>query len=576
MTDNISNRFAAVTEKLRATQGETTAETGLAKFRRRETKEQDNTSTRPDGETTAIFKILTDTSLDPSERAEKIAEMLFFNEENPEENVKSIAENQAVVAQLLKSFVEHNKQSIILTRDNPLSELRTGIKEVFERYHALLSGREDLKDKLVLIDGIISQHGGAEGLIKALLSAKDKQLEKEALDRGLFDARSVVERLDGEVRTLDQSSLSLQHKIADNEGDAFLFFKGEKKRQLAEDRRARADVDAQLTLKRQDMEKANTVLTGKATELHAFVSAEDYQVHQQILEVLDIGTEEFKGKLTALSEITLGYIDDTSETLEGVRGQLEKLLDRVTNVHTMTQNTVENVSILLDAQEKAQKNNALKLKELESEEVTGGVASMRRDKTRRSLNTHVSALEKTTQSTASVAGELGKVQIDLTNFKDQMQEGLADAMEQQMLAVGSAAATGNATLMRIETLATFVQGLVTKGQYMRESEYHLGEVAKEMERGLMARMAKNEGIRNVADVLKEMTSAMDERNDVVLQIAEERKQLIERLITQSQELGRTNEAALGIESTVNKRLYGDIAEQIQKPSAGPAPVAGVG
>lgn len=576
MTDSMKNRFSAVTEQLRAASAVSTAPeegSALSRFRRRQGAEQENAvaDTKPAVETTEVFKILIDTDLDPREKAEKIAALLVFNEEDLESNAKSIVENQAVVAQLMKEFIEHNKKSIELTRDNPLSELRGGIREVFEEYHKLVSDRGELKDKLTVIDGIVSKHGGAEGLIKALLSAKDKQLEKEALDQAILAARGTVDGLGVDVRRLDTSALALRSQITEAESDSFLWFKGEKKRQIARDKQERAQVEAELEMKRADMESASETLSAKTAELQTFVTAEDYQVHQQILEVLDIGTQDFKDKLTSLSNMTLRYIDNTSGTLEGVRLQLESLLGRVTGVHTATQNTVENVAIMLEAQEMAQKQNATKMQTIEAESTEGGLAGMKREKKLRALHQHISATEKTTQSTASISGELGKVQIDLTNFKDQMQEGLADAMEQEMLAVGSAAATGNATLMRIETLATFVQGLVTKGQYMQESEYHLGEIAKEMERSLMARMAKNEGIRNVADVLKEMTSAMDDRNDVVLQIAEDRKALIDRLIGQTKELGRTNEAALAIESTVNKKLYGSNDNEPNGQSGAGAP-----
>jgi len=138
-----------------------------------------------------------------------------------------------------------------------------------------------------------------------------------------------------------------------------------------------------------------------------------------------------------------------------------------------------------------------------------------------------------------------------------MEEGLADAIEQQMLAVGSAAVSGNNTLMRVEGLATFVQSVITKGQYTRESEEALGELAKEMERALMGRMAKNASITDLNAALKEMTDAIDSKNDVVLEIAEDRKKLIDRLIEQFADLARANEDALAIEATVNKRLYAE-------------------
>jgi hypothetical protein len=68
-------------------------------------------------------------------------------------------------------------------------------------------------------------------------------------------------------------------------------------------------------------------------------------------------------------------------------------------------------------------------------------------------------------------------------------------------------------------------------------------------------MAKNASIRDLNATLKEMADSIDVKNDVVLEIAEERKALIDRLIEQSENLARANEEALAIEATVNKKLY---------------------
>ncbi len=568
-TDN-TPRFAALKAQLaKAAETGTTEKTGLGRFRRSEVLEQDNTSTKTDIETTELYKVLCNPDLDPKQKAEKIAEILTFNEEDLEGSEKAVKEVQAVVAHFLTQFTKHNQDSIKLTRDNPLSELRTGIRQVFEEYHTLNQGRDDLKEKLKTIDEIIEQHGGPEGLIKALLTAKDKEIEKKALDEALHEEAKRVEALTAEVRDLDRGTSVLRATIADQESDRLLFFKGEKKRAIAAQKIEQAEKEAVFAQKSQDLVAANASLSGKTTALQQFMATEDYQIHQKILGVLDIGTDDFKDQLRALSDVTLSYIDNTSSTLEGVRNQLEVLLNRVTGVHTITQNTAENIAIVLEGQQTAQARNATKLQTIESTETAGGIEGMRREKKVRALHQHVTAVEKTIQSTAAVSGELGKVQVSMTNFKDQMQEGLADAIEQQMLAVSSAALTGNATLMRIESLATFVQGLMTKGQYMREAENFLGDMAKEMERSLMSRMAKNEGLRSVGHILKEMTGAMDERNDMVLEIAEERKGLIDRLIEQSEELARTNKDALAIESRINKDVY--IAPKVGEPDGAAAP-----
>ncbi len=553
--ENLSDRFEAVRARLRETQTEAAEKT------RRTVKTSLSgaveTTERTSIEETEAFRILTDASLDPRQKIERLTALLTFDEEDLEGNVQRLNENRAIVAALLSDFTQHNKESIELVRDNPLSHLRTGIKDVFEEYHSLVGDRADLKAKLELIDQLIEQKGGPQGLIDAMLAARDKELEKNALEKAMTEATGAVETLNSDIGGLSADVKALARAIETDEKDVFLLFKGEKKKLLTRRREQRTTKEASIEKKKVELVDANAVLEERAASYQAFVDTDDWRINEKILEILDIGNEEFIERVKALSDLTLSYIDNTEETLTGVREQLDSLLQRVTGVHTLTHNTKENVAVLLDAQRDAQENNARALKSFEAAPEATGVDALSREKKQRALNQHVSAIDKTIQSTAAVSGELGKIESSLTNFKDQMEEGLADAIEQQMLAVGSAAVSGNNTLMRVEGLATFVQSVITKGQYTKESEAALGDLAKEMERALMGRMAKNASIRDLNATLKEMADSIDVKNDVVLEIAEERKALIDKLMEQSENLARANEDALAIEATVNKKLYAE-------------------
>ncbi|WP_428410170.1 hypothetical protein [Hyphococcus sp.] len=553
--DDLTNRFEAVRARLRQTQGET------AKEERRERRvsisgsQETAESATTEIENTEAFKILTDATLDPEQKIEKLMALLTFDENDLEGNVQRLNENRAIVAALLADFTQHNKESIELVRDNPLSHLRTGIKDVFEEYHALVGDRADLKAKLELIDQLIEQKGGPQGLIDAMLAARDKEVEKIALEKALNEATDAVKGLNEFIAAQQAEVKALSRAIETDEKDAFLFFKGEKKKLLTRRREQRTVAETAIEKKKGELVFANEALQERTGAYQSFIDTDDWRINEKILEILDIGNEEFIERVKALSDLTLSYIDNTEETLTGVRNQLESLLQRVTGVHTLTHNTKENVAVMLDAQRKAQENNAQMLRAFDTVPEASGLDALTHEKKKRALNQHVSAIDKTIQSTAAVSGELGKIESSLTNFKDQMEEGLADAIEQQMLAVGSAAVSGNNTLMRVEGLATFVQSVITKGQYTKESEAALGELAKEMERALMGRMAKNASIRDLNAALKEMADSIDVKNDVVLEIAEERKALIDKLIAQSENLARANEEALAIEATVNKKLY---------------------
>jgi len=557
VSDNeLTSRFESVRARLRETQDDKEEKKAKKqKVRSLSGEAETGTVSEIDLENTEPYLILVDSSLDPKQKIEKIAALLTFNSEDLEQNVQRVNENRAIVSQLLSDFTLHNKESIELVRDNPLSKLRSGIKEVFEEYHALVSNRSDLKSKLELIDELTEEKGGPQGLVDAMLTARDKELEKNNLEQELRSATSNVEGIDVSIKRLNAEITVLDEHIQTAQSDPFLFIKFEKKKIIKQWTEEKLKREVDLKEKVQQLDEAKAKLVEKTDAYQGFINTDDWRINEKILEILDIGNEEFIERVKALSDLTLSYIDNTEGTLTGVRDQLDLLLQRVTGVHTLTHNTKENVAIILDSQRQAQIANANALKLFEDNGELSGLDALTQDKKKRSLNQHISAIDKTIQSTASVAGELGKIESSLTNFKDQMEEGLADAIEQQMLAVSSAAVSGNNTLMRVEGLATFVQSVITKGQYTKESEEALGELAKEMERALMGRMAKNASIKDLNAALKEMVSAIDMKNEVVLEIAEERKTLIDKLIDQSNELSRANEEALAIEATVNKQLY---------------------
>jgi len=378
------DRFEAVRERLKETKNQGEIKSQKKDRKSRLSQSESKTSAQAEIENTQAFKILTDASLDPQQKIAQLTALLTFNEEDLDGNVDRLNENRAIVAALLADFTQHNKESIELVRDNPLSYLRTGIKDVFEEYHGLVGHRSDLKEKLELIDELIEQKGGPQGLIDAMLQARDKEIEKNALEKALNEATGKVETLNTNLTGLNSQVLALGNAIAVDEKDPFLFFKGEKKRLLTRRRESKTEHEAEIEVAKVSLNEAEATLADSTTAYADFVDTDDWRINQKILDILDIGNEEFIERVKALSDLTLSYIDNTEETLNGVRNQLESLLQRVTGVHTLTHNTKENVIVLLDAQQQAQKNNAQALRAFEkAEDQAGWMHSHRKRKSGR-------------------------------------------------------------------------------------------------------------------------------------------------------------------------------------------------
>jgi hypothetical protein len=459
-----------------------------------------------------------------------------------------------------------------LIRDNPLSELGTDISKVFDKYHTLVGSRSDLDAKLKLIDEALSLNGGPEGLVTALLSAKDKEGERAAMEEALNKARAEVEAMTGDLRTLDSTVNELDSSVSSAESDKLLFFKPAKKEEIRADKEMLREARILRETKTAEVEEKRQALAAQTGRYQTFLNDSDFQLHQRILEILDVGSPEFKGQIAALAELTIGYITDTEQTLGGSEAQIKLLLDRSQKVLTSIQNTGEHVSILLSGLNIAQDGNTGKLNAYAaSQDGLSGMELMAHKKVETALHRHITETSSGVKSSALLSQELSKTETAQVSYVGRLQEGLSEAEEQKLISIGSASMTGVATLSRVESFAAAVPGLIAKGQYAADAKYALGELNKEFERALSAKMAGNTSISNFTETLREVREAMSDRNDVEIQIATQRKEFIENMIAETERLSKVNQDALSIEATVNKELFGKEGSNDNKGGAAGAP-----
>ncbi len=577
MSEGRENRFGGLKTQL-AERTETLKDTTRLRERFGKSREQDNTQSKLQTELTRseMYKVLIDPDLEPKEKAEKIAALLTFNKEDLESNPQSIAENKAIITQLMTDFKNFNVQLMELIRDNPLSELGLDIDKVFAKYHDLVNGRSDLDEKLGQIDKALEDHGGFEGLVKALHSAKDKQIERDQMQAGLTASTGVVDGITGDIRGIDATIATLTATIAENESDTFLFFKGAKKAEIAEQRKRLEQAKIDREVKTIELTDKKGILQNDVAAYQSFLSDNDFQLHERILEILDVGSEGFKEQIRQLAQLTIDYIGDTDNILSGSKEQIALLLERGLKVLTMIQNTGEQSSILLEGLTIAQGRNGGILSELEhTKEGLSGIEALKHQKVSTALNQHITDTSSSVKSAALISQELGKTETSQVAFVGRLQEGLADAEEQHLVSVGSASMTGVATLSRVESFAAAIPGLIAKGQYAQDSRYALGELHKEFERALSAKMAGNSSITGFTDTLREIRESMQDRNDLDMQIATERKSLIDNMIAETDRLAKANESALSIEATVNKELYGTPASAATGGGGGGVPKGAV-
>lgn len=569
------NRFSGLQAKLaESARTDATDKARSLKDRFAQTDKKPEKELKSALEKSELYKIINDPDLEPKEKAEKLGELIKFSEADLEGDPERIAEAKAVLAQILINFKDYNVQVMELIRDNPLSELGTDIIEVFNKYHELVGGRKNLDEKLKLIDEALTLHGGPEGLVTALLSAKDKEQERIKLETSLNAARTEVESLTEELRASDSAVSVLDSAVTVGESDRLLLFKPAKKEEIRENKERLIKARIERDTKTSALAEKKTAFENQTTRYQTFLNDGEFQLHQKILEILDVGSPEFKAQIVALANLTIAYINDTENILNGSSKQIAAILDRSQKVLNSIQNTGEQVEILLNGINIAQGKNTemLDAYKVKSEGLSG-MELMAHKKIDTALNRHITETSSIFKSSALLSQELGKTETAQVAFVGRLQEGLSEAEEQQLISVGSASMTGVATLSRVESFAAAVPGLIAKGQYGQDAKYALGELNKEFERALAAKMAGNTSISNFTETLREVREAMSDRNDIEIDIAKQRKSFIDNMIAETERLSKVNQDALSIESRVNHELFGS---KLSNDNAGGAPVQPAG
>ena len=507
-----------------------------------------------------VFAVLEDSTIPFDERMNQIVEMLTVDLES-KESVEASRENityvKNIVKELLNRFTAHNRKSIEFTRDNPLNKLKESMQQVFDNYHTISEGRADLKGKLGTVDELIKEVGGEDKLVVALLESKTREADRVA--KMEFMQEKVSESRQERIKhnELTRELIEAESAEVELQGSFLASLRPGVQADIKTARARKSELNIKLATADEAIATSEVAEELARTELDQLTESEDYQVHVKITEILDIASPEFKEQLTFLANATLQYIDDTENVMTQVRDQLEQLMADVDSGLEVNVNIREQVAILSQALSQASDVSAKKLskfKKKASADGTSPLAKLEKDKIAHSADIFVSETTSTMASVTMISSEVQKIEIVLLSLRDQLADGLADADEQLLMATTTASASGMVMLNRAQTLGTLAQAIISKGQYMNEAEETFGQLTNEFERSLAVKAGRNDTIASLSSVIEDITSAMDDKNSIAIDIAVERRELVNGLQDTIEELRKTAENSREIESIVNEQI----------------------
>ncbi len=542
----------------KTTQGKTQAKddkkTRAALFAESEDQQQTSAITSPEVTETKIYQILIDHSIDSETAIEQIAELLTFDFADTENDQQfgTLAEVRLIIAALIEDFTEQSKESIQMTRDNPLSELTRSIRSVFENYRSLVKGRESLKGKLEIIQGFLDQEGNDEQrLLRALSDAQEKKEEKDRLQASADEAQAYMSRCADSLEALQSRASQVEQKLAQGKPGFFAkrAAKDEYKRLVAEQPMLLVHVEEE----KQKLAKATNQFEAADRTLKAFIGDNNFELYEQILEILDIGNEDFKKELQAIADQTLQYIEDTNATLTGVRDQLSKLLKDVKRNLDVNVNTSEKLNVLQQALNQAQDRNAKAFQGFEAAAAAPAIEGVDEFETKRikqRSTEFITEMSSCATSTTEIAGNMATHQTTLRQLREDLEAGVANADSQLLKAVSTSAATGQTMLQRTERLAAMSQKIVADTMYEQEMNDAFHSVVQDFKGNLEDQLRRNSEINGFTELVNNLTEALDAKNDAAIQIATEQQDLVEKLSASVKELERANQRSSEIKTEI--------------------------
>lgn len=510
---------------------------------------------------TQIFKILVDNSIDSETAVEKIAALMTFDfsDSENEAQFEALQEVRLIIAALIEDFTEQSKESVQMTRDNPLSELTSSIRSVFENYRQLVKGRENLRSKLEIIQGFLDQEGNDEQrLLRALSDAQEKKEEKDRLQAKADNAEAYLTTVSDQLEAVQARATQVEQTLAQGKPGFFAkrAVKDEYKRLVAEQPQLAIRVEEE----RQKVTKASAEFESADRTLKAFVGDNNFELYEQILEILDIGNDDFKEDLRNIANQTLQYIEDTNRTLTGVRDQLSKLLKDVKRNLDVNVNTSAKLNILQQALNKAQDANAFAYQKFEKEAESPAIEGVDEFETKRikqRSTEFITEMSSNATSTTEIAGNMATHQTTLRQLREDLETGVANADSQLLKAVSTSAATGQTMLQRTERLAAMSQKIVADSMYEQEMQDAFHSVVQDFKGNLEDQLRRNSEINGFTELVNNLTEALDAKNDAAIQIATEQQDLVEKLSASVQELERANQRS----SEIKTEIAGQTAER---------------
>lgn len=259
-----------------------------------------------------IWRIVHHSQWSDEEKAQKIAEVLTVKQEETAEETRRKAQERQEVMREINNFLQDQRtefgmQVIRLNKSDVYPQLKITMQELLDQFNAFMGEFEDLTGPIEFIEELRARGDVLERLQKA---GEDRALNAELTERIEEYTRSVSE-LTAEMEALtSKQERAKSQKIANFIASVF---NTERKAELDQ-------IDTDVAETRQKLQDFEAKLSDFRDKHAALMQAlEDDPDRKKVMDMIDIGSEEYIKRLDILASSAENYINLSIERLQSAR-----------------------------------------------------------------------------------------------------------------------------------------------------------------------------------------------------------------------------------------------------------------
>lgn len=408
-----------------------------------------------------FFQVIFNAALTPEEKQAEVTKILTFagTREQNRERVKAFED--------FKEFLQAEREAMA-TRIIELSDVETyaTLRDSYETFNqSLMDFERDIEPLLDIIDAI--HELTAEGqTIEAFREIKEDAIKREELRNKQTQAQETVDNINKDIDRLKQT-------IRKEELNKGFFGFGAIKPESAEAiAKAQVELDKQMKALATESKELEVL---KNTTIQTESKINNQEAKEQLRKMLDLGSEEHRGRSEALVNSALSFVRNSKTQLDQVRTQLSSMSDQIRRLDDSNGQISMVYAILNEGVKDAEVvNKDIRKGLMTASENENMVKKLDRESKLQDMNDFVAQLEVSAVDTQTTVSDLVTQSIRIKNMSDSNRSqldaarnmrtqgvaGVADRLAAVISAVG-AAATNEANAIAAQTLKAMAENTDT-------------------------------------------------------------------------------------------------------------------